>query len=157
MGGETGDKIKIADFGLSKDFNQAALATSCGTPGYVAPEVLSGEPYDHAVDIWSVGVITYVILCGYTPFYSEDQRELFQQILKADYSYPSPEWDDISKEAKDFIDSMLKQNPASRISATEALKHPWLAGNAPQRQLSSFQSFRSLLADTAKTDKKNRG
>jgi len=82
LSGEEGkaDFIKIADFGLSKDFGEEQLSTSCGTPDYVAPEVLMGEPYDKSVDIWSIGVITYVLLCGFPPFYGDSQKELFKAL-----------------------------------------------------------------------------
>lgn len=115
-----------------------------------------GNPYTNSVDIWSIGVIAYVLLCGYTPFYSENQRELFNQILKADYEFGDPEWTDISKEAKDFIAKILVVNPNQRPSAQECLAHPWLAGKAPSKSLTNFTSFRSLLEKTQETDKKNR-
>jgi serine/threonine protein kinase len=150
------ETVKLADFGLSKDAGTGSLQTSCGTPGYVAPEVLMGNPYTNAVDIWSIGVIAYVLLCGYTPFYSENQRELFNQILKADYEFGDPEWTDISKEAKDFIAKILVVNPNQRPTAQECLAHPWLAGKAPSKSLTNFTSFRSLLEKTQETDKKNR-
>jgi len=150
------ETVKLADFGLSKDEGTGNLQTASGTPGYVAPEVLGGNPYTNAVDIWSIGVITYVMLCGYTPFYSENQRELFQQILKAEYTFGSPEWDDISKDAKDFIAKILVVNGNVRPSAADCLQHPWVTGNAPTRALATGQSFRTLLAKTQAEDKKHR-
>lgn len=100
--GDENEIIKVSDFGLSKDFNMETLRTSCGTPDYVAPEVLLGMPYDNSVDIWSVGVIAYVLLCGFPPFYGRDEQEVFSKILKAEYSFPSPDWDDISKDGTLF-------------------------------------------------------
>jgi serine/threonine protein kinase len=155
-GGPEGTIVKIADFGLSKDFGGAALQTALGTPGYVAPEVLSGNPYDSAVDLWSIGVITYVLLCGFTPFYAENQRELFEQILSADFSFPSPEWDEISDSAKDFINHLLVVSPNERLTADTALEHPWIVNEAPSRELPQLKSFRNLMADTQKKAKKNR-
>jgi tRNA A-37 threonylcarbamoyl transferase component Bud32 len=146
--------IKIADFGLSKDVETGNLQTSCGTPSYVAPEVLLGGQYDSEVDIWSVGVISYVLLCGFTPFYGDNQRQLFERILHAQFDFPSPEWDDISSSAKDFIRKLLVVNPAERLSAEQALKHPWILESAPKRQLQSFGSVRDGLK-SMKTIKAN--
>lgn len=75
-------KIMISDFGLSKMEDSGIMATACGTPGYVAPEVLAQKPYGKAVDVWSIGVISYILLCGYPPFYDENDANLFAQILK---------------------------------------------------------------------------
>uniref|UniRef100_A0A4W3J4H1 Calcium/calmodulin-dependent protein kinase 1Da n=1 Tax=Callorhinchus milii TaxID=7868 RepID=A0A4W3J4H1_CALMI len=90
-------KIMISDFGLSKmEGTGDVMSTACGTPGYVAPEVLAQKPYSKAVDCWSIGVISYILLCGYPPFYDENDSRLFEQILKAEYEFDSPYWDDIS-------------------------------------------------------------
>jgi len=137
--------IKIADFGLSKDVESGNLQTSCGTPSYVAPEVLLGGQYDNEVDIWSIGVITYVLLCGFTPFYGDNQRQLFERILHAKFDFPSPEWDDVSATAKDFVSKLLVVNPAERLSAEQAQQHPWLVEQAPKRALKSFASVQSGL------------
>ena len=118
--------LKIADFGLSKDFNDDQLKTACGTPDYVAPEVISGEKYGQQVDIWSIGVITYVLLCGFPPFNEENQKELFDKILNAQYDFPSPEWDDVSEEAKNFIKKILIVDPDERYTAEQCLKDPWI-------------------------------
>jgi tRNA A-37 threonylcarbamoyl transferase component Bud32 len=137
--------IKIADFGLSKDVESGNLQTSCGTPSYVAPEVLLGGQYDNEVDIWSIGVITYVLLCGFTPFYGDNQRQLFERILHAKFDFPSPEWDDVSANAKDFVSKLLVVNPAERLSAEQAQAHPWILEQAPKRTLKSFASVQSGL------------
>jgi len=137
--------IKIADFGLSKDVETGNLQTSCGTPSYVAPEVLLGGQYDNEVDIWSTGVIAYVLLCGFTPFYGDNQRQLFERILHAKFDFPSPEWDEISPAAKDFIKKILVVNPAERMTAEQALSHPWILEQAPKRELKSFASVQSGL------------
>lgn len=138
----TASSIKIADFGLSKDLETGNLQTSCGTPSYVAPEVLMGGQYDSEVDIWSIGVITYVLLCGFTPFYGDNQRQLFERILHAQFDFPSPEWDDITPAAKDFVKKMLVVNPAQRLTASQALAHQWIQETAPKRALKSFGSVR---------------
>jgi len=124
-------KIKIADFGLSKIFaGGQQLETSCGTPDYAAPEVLIGEEaYDCSVDLWSVGVITYVLLCGYPPFYAQTQPALFEKIIKAKYDFPASEWDLISATAKDFVKRLLVIEPTKRMTADECLQHPFLTRN----------------------------
>ncbi len=95
---EADARIMISDFGLSRIFNDdEVMKTACGTPGYVAPEVLKRQGYGCEVDLWSIGVITYILLCGYPPFYDENNQELFQQIMRGDYQFDSPHWDDISQ------------------------------------------------------------
>ncbi|XP_056223559.1 calcium/calmodulin-dependent protein kinase type 1D [Seriola aureovittata] len=123
-------KIMISDFGLSKmEGSGDVMSTACGTPGYVAPEVLAQKPYSKAVDCWSIGVIAYILLCGYPPFYDENDSKLFEQILKADYEFDAPYWDDISDSAKDFISSLMEKDPAKRFTCEQALRHPWIAGD----------------------------
>ncbi|KAK2177097.1 hypothetical protein NP493_619g06014 [Ridgeia piscesae] len=119
----------VSDFGLSKTEESGAMATACGTPGYVAPEVLAQQPYGKEVDIWSIGVITYILLCGYPPFYDENDSELFRQILRADYEFDSPYWDEISDSAKQFIRKLMCKDPKNRLTCEEALRHPWICGN----------------------------
>nr|XP_054595460.1 calcium/calmodulin-dependent protein kinase type 1D isoform X2 [Nothobranchius furzeri] len=123
-------KIMISDFGLSKmEGSGDVMSTACGTPGYVAPEVLAQKPYSKAVDCWSIGVIAYILLCGYPPFYDENDSKLFEQILKADYEFDAPYWDDISDSAKDFISCLMEKDPAKRFTCDQALRHPWIAGD----------------------------
>ncbi|CDQ93125.1 unnamed protein product, partial [Oncorhynchus mykiss] len=98
-----------------------------GTPGYLSPEVLRKDPYGKAVDLWACGVILYILLVGYPPFWDEDQHRLYQQIKAGAYDFPSPEWDTVTPEAKDLINKMLTINPAKRITASEVLKHPWIS------------------------------
>ncbi|XP_058047358.1 calcium/calmodulin-dependent protein kinase type 1D isoform X1 [Ahaetulla prasina] len=123
-------KIMISDFGLSKmEGKGAVMSTACGTPGYVAPEVLAQKPYSKAVDCWSIGVIAYILLCGYPPFYDENDSKLFEQILKAEYEFDSPYWDDISESAKDFIRNLMEKDPNKRYTCEQAARHPWIAGD----------------------------
>ncbi|XP_060931738.1 calcium/calmodulin-dependent protein kinase type 1D [Limanda limanda] len=123
-------KIMISDFGLSKmEGSGDVMSTACGTPGYVAPEVLAQKPYSKAVDCWSIGVIAYILLCGYPPFYDENDSKLFEQILKADYEFDAPYWDDISDSAKDFISNLMEKDPAKRFTCDQSLRHPWIAGD----------------------------
>jgi len=123
-------RVVIADFGLSKIFDSGeALETSCGTPDYVAPEVITAEgSYDKSVDMWSCGVITYVLLCGFSPFLSSTQTGLFEKIIKCEYDFPDPEWTNISEEAKDFIRHLLVKDPKDRWTAKQCKQHPWLSG-----------------------------
>eukprot|EP01133_Synstelium_polycarpum_P016846 gene16846-20030_t len=119
--------VAIADFGLSKIIGQQAMMqTACGTPSYVAPEVLNATGYDKEVDMWSIGVITYILLCGFPPFYGDTIPEIFEFIMEANFDYPSDYWDHISAEAKDFINHLLVVDVTKRLSAADALKHPWL-------------------------------
>ncbi|XP_052633588.1 calcium/calmodulin-dependent protein kinase type 1 isoform X1 [Harpia harpyja] len=123
-------KIMISDFGLSKiEGCGSVMSTACGTPGYVAPEVLAQKPYSKAVDCWSIGVIAYILLCGYPPFYDENDAKLFEQILRAEYEFDSPYWDDISDSAKDFIQHLMEKDPGKRFTCEQALQHPWIAGD----------------------------
>uniref|UniRef100_A0A8U8C8C2 Uncharacterized protein n=1 Tax=Geospiza parvula TaxID=87175 RepID=A0A8U8C8C2_GEOPR len=123
-------KIMISDFGLSKiEGCGSVMSTACGTPGYVAPEVLAQKPYSKAVDCWSIGVIAYILLCGYPPFYDENDAKLFEQILQAEYEFDSPYWDDISDSAKDFIQHLMEKDPGKRFTCEQALQHPWIAGD----------------------------
>ncbi|KAF4071730.1 hypothetical protein AMELA_G00276750 [Ameiurus melas] len=105
---------------------QQAWFGFAGTPGYLSPEVLRKDPYGKPVDMWACGVILYILLVGYPPFWDEDQHRLYQQIKAGAYDFPSPEWDTVTPEAKDLINKMLTINPNKRITAAEALKHPWI-------------------------------
>ncbi|XP_041655728.1 calcium/calmodulin-dependent protein kinase IGb [Cheilinus undulatus] len=127
-------KIMISDFGLSKMVDNDIMSTACGTPGYVAPEVLAQKPYSKAVDCWSIGVITYILLCGYPPFYEETESRLFSKIMKAQYEFDSPFWDNISESAKDFIRNMMQKNPSMRYTTEQALRHPWIIGKTARSQ-----------------------
>ncbi|XP_049619176.1 calcium/calmodulin-dependent protein kinase (CaM kinase) II beta 1 isoform X4 [Syngnathus typhle] len=120
--------VKLADFGLAIEVqgDQQAWFGFAGTPGYLSPEVLRKEAYGKPVDIWACGVILYILLVGYPPFWDEDQHKLYQQIKAGAYDFPSPEWDTVTPEAKNLINQMLTINPARRITAQEALKHPWV-------------------------------
>ncbi|XP_056232782.1 calcium/calmodulin-dependent protein kinase (CaM kinase) II beta 1 isoform X10 [Seriola aureovittata] len=120
--------VKLADFGLAIEVqgDQQAWFGFAGTPGYLSPEVLRKEAYGKPVDIWACGVILYILLVGYPPFWDEDQHKLYQQIKAGAYDFPSPEWDTVTPEAKNLINQMLTINPAKRINAQEALKHPWV-------------------------------
>eukprot|EP01120_Amphizonella_sp_Union-15-10_P014563 TRINITY_DN709_c0_g1_i1.p1 TRINITY_DN709_c0_g1~~TRINITY_DN709_c0_g1_i1.p1 ORF type:complete len:384 (+),score=83.20 TRINITY_DN709_c0_g1_i1:103-1254(+) len=125
--------IKLADFGLSKIYSpemMQKMSTACGTPGYVAPEILDPSMtgsggYDKEVDMWSAGVVMYILLCGYPPFYNEVEQQLFEIILSGKYEFHSPYWDNISDTAKDLIKHLLVVDPKKRFTANEALQHDW--------------------------------
>jgi len=145
----------ISDFGLSKFIGEdTMMQTACGTPYYVAPEVLNATGYGQEVDIWSVGVITYLLLCGFPPFYGDTLPEVFEQIMKAEYDFPKPYWDDVSKEAKDFISKLLVTDPKKRFTASQALEHPWIkkGGSDVQLQvkgeLTKYNSTRKLQSQS---------
>jgi calcium/calmodulin-dependent protein kinase I len=126
---KTDSPIKITDFGLAKfRTDGAAMNTACGTPGYVAPEVLKNEPYGKAVDMWSLGVILYILLCGFPPFYHESTAALYKMIKKGEYDFPDPYWTDISDNAKNLVKCLLTVNPTKRYTAEQVLAHPWIAG-----------------------------
>ncbi|KAL2139033.1 hypothetical protein VTI28DRAFT_5871 [Corynascus sepedonium] len=124
--------LLIADFGLSRIMDEEkfhVLTTTCGTPGYMAPEIFKKIGHGKPVDIWALGVITYFLLCGYTPFDRDSDFEEMQAILNADYSFtPLEYWRGVSESAKDFIRRCLTIDPAKRMTAHEALQHPFVAG-----------------------------
>nr|XP_045584443.1 serine/threonine-protein kinase DCLK1-like isoform X2 [Procambarus clarkii] len=120
--------LKLGDFGLAVEVTEP-LYTVCGTPTYVAPEILNESGYGLKVDIWATGVITYILLCGFPPFVSatNNQEELFDQILHGHYEFHSPYWDDISDSARELIVHMIQVDQAKRFSAQEVLDHPWVS------------------------------
>ncbi|KNC53945.1 CAMK/CAMK1 protein kinase [Thecamonas trahens ATCC 50062] len=120
-------EIKVADFGLSKIVGEdVTLKTACGSPYYVAPEVLNDSTYTFSADVWSCGVILYTLLCGFPPFYSENYTELFELIKRGMYEFPTPYWDNISEGAKDLVSRLLVVDPSKRISLEDIITHPWL-------------------------------
>lgn len=126
---EDNSLIKVSDFGLAKFLipkTQEKLFTACGTPSYVAPEIISSLGYDSKVDCWSLGVILFVMLCGYPPFYADDNNELFSLIKGSKYEFSAPDWDEVSEQAKDLIRKLLVIDPKQRLNPDEILKHPWL-------------------------------
>jgi len=127
----TESEIKLTDFGLAKDISgessEKPLSDPCGTPGYVAPEILCGLKYGLKVDTWALGVILFILLCGYPPFFAEDQQELFSLIKRGRVKFDSPYWDDVSNDAKHVVIKLLQVNPDKRLSASDLLKEPWVA------------------------------
>jgi len=123
--------IKIADFGFAKRVSTPkSLTTQCGTPGYVAAEILEGKPYDTQADIWSIGVIVYILLGGYPPFIESNQRTLFRKIRKGQYEFHEEYWGQVSEDAKDLIRNLLDVNPDTRYDSSKALKNKWIGADA---------------------------
>merc|ERR1719162_1250710 len=124
--------LKIIDFGLSCQFSaDSVLTTKAGTPYYVAPQVLAGK-YDHLSDLWSCGVIMYVILCGYPPFYGETDADVLTKVRLGNFSFNATDWKNVSEDAKNLIRMMLKMNPRDRYTAEQALNHDWIKNKAPK-------------------------
>lgn len=119
--------LKLADFGLAHLLKpNEMMSVACGTPGYVAPEVLQGHFYGKEVDMWSVGVVLYILLCGFPPFYDESNKALFQQIIHARYQFMDPYWTDVSDTAKDLVSKLLQVDPKKRYTTKQVLAHPWV-------------------------------
>mmetsp|Transcript_35371 Transcript_35371/g.42225 ORF Transcript_35371/g.42225 Transcript_35371/m.42225 type:complete len:686 (+) Transcript_35371:14-2071(+) len=119
--------VKVADFGFARRVHTPlSLITRCGTPTYVAPEILKNHPHDESADMWSVGVIIYVLLVGYPPFMEDKQRELFRKIRQGEYKFHSEDWGGISEQARDMIRSLIVVDPAHRSTAKKALQHEWI-------------------------------
>jgi calcium-dependent protein kinase len=124
--------LKIIDFGLSCKFTEGqVLSTKAGTPYYVAPQVLSGK-YDHMSDLWSCGVIMYVLLCGYPPFYGETDADVLAKVRLGNFSFSASDWKNVSEDAKVLIRMLLKMNPRDRYTAQQALNHEWVKNKAPK-------------------------
>jgi len=123
--------IKLADFGESKPVS-VGLSTYCGTPDYMAPELVRGDSYGLEVDLWAVGVITFVMLGGYIPFSGETEMEIFSAILGLRYHFQSPYWDHVGPDGRDFIDGLLKENPMERLTTRQALSHGFITKFTPE-------------------------
>ena len=121
--------VKVADFGLARFYSDELMTTACGSPSYVAPEILIGRGYGLEVDYWSIGVILYTMLCGFHPFNEDTNEALFESIKAGVFSFPAEFWEGVSDMAKDLIVQCLKVNPKERITAKDMLMHPWMVGN----------------------------
>lgn len=121
-----GAEVMIADFGFARPMNGSRRGTACGTPGYVAPEVVQGEPYGAEVDCWSLGVILFILLCGYPPFPGANHATVLNKVVKAEYKFEAPYWDDVSDEAKDLVTELLAVDRTERLDASGILAHPWM-------------------------------
>jgi calcium/calmodulin-dependent protein kinase I len=149
LSSDNDSNIKIADFGFAKKCPKPqCLKTQCGTPGYVAPEILEGIPYDTQADMWSLGVIVYILLGGYPPFIEQNQRELFRKIRKGQFEFHDEYWGQVSKEAKHLISSLLTVHPTKRMDGPDSLTDKWitagddvLASNDLGTNLDKLRSF----------------
>jgi len=146
------DKLVLVDFGISKiiDDPSALLTTVCGSPGYTAPEILKGKSYSKPVDLWSLGIITYILLCGYSPFYyAQDSNQLYDAICHGRYTFDEKYWRNISSYGKDFVKTLLQVDPEKRATAEQALDHPWLNNLCPKHV-----KYLKKQNETPKYDKK---
>ena len=144
--------IKIADFGFAR-YVKEGCKTACGTPGYVAPEIITGKIYGKGVDIWSLGIIIYILLCGYPPFYHKNQAQLFRLIREAKFEFDSPYWDNISQTAKNLIKGCLTVDTEKRLKIEGILNHPWVKDSVSNQditpvlgELRKFNARRKLRA-----------
>eukprot|EP00286_Rhodomonas_abbreviata_P019286 CAMPEP_0181293682 /NCGR_PEP_ID=MMETSP1101-20121128/3193_1 /TAXON_ID=46948 /ORGANISM="Rhodomonas abbreviata, Strain Caron Lab Isolate" /LENGTH=359 /DNA_ID=CAMNT_0023398281 /DNA_START=196 /DNA_END=1272 /DNA_ORIENTATION=+ len=139
--------IKIADFGFATWAEGFTITSQCGTPGYIAPEILKSKPYGKPADMWSFGVILYILLGGYPPFHDDNQRTLFRKICKGDYTFHPDYWSGVSNDAKELIRGLLTVDHNKRLTVEQAIAHPWL-GKTPE-ELAKF-SLESNLATLRK-------
>lgn len=138
--------LKITDFGLAKYSAQSTLlTTACGTPNYVAPEVLEGKDYSQEVDLWSLGVILYILLCGFPPFYDESTAGLYRQIKRGEYDFPDPYWSDISDNAKAVVKGLLTIDPKKRWTPDQLESNSWVTGSASSEALQGDYTKRIRL------------
>jgi len=164
--GEDDSNIKLADFGLATKVVEEngvhePLTQACGSPGYVAPEIIAFEGYGKPVDVWAIGVIVYILLCGYPPFQGEDQDQLFENIKHGRFGFDPQDWNCVSHQAKSFICDILTVDVKRRPTARALLDHPWMTAdvgdgelapaiarlkkyNARRRLLSAMNTVRSI-------------
>merc|ERR1719156_145974 len=132
--------LKIIDFGLSCKFSEGTvLTTKAGTPYYVAPQVLAGK-YDQLADLWSCGVIMYVLLCGYPPFYGETDADVLTKVRLGNFTFNAADWKNVSEDAKNLIRMLLKMNPRDRYTAEQSMNHVWIKNKAPKAQAVPLQA-----------------
>jgi serine/threonine protein kinase len=138
--------IKLADFGFAARVHKPkSLTKQCGTPFFVAPEILCRRPYDQQSDMWSVGCIVFLLLSGNLPFMGRSQKELFRKIVAGKYEFKESEWQDVSDDAKDLVSKLLVLNPDSRLTARRALMHPWLKLSKDHLSLIALQGTSQRL------------
>lgn len=131
--------IKIIDFGVAKRFEEGQyMTTAVGTPFYVAPQVLDGQ-YTQSCDLWSCGVITYILLCGYPPFQGDTETELIPAIRSGVFYFPEEEWDVVSDDAKDIIQKLICMDPVARLTSSQAMGHTWIKNKAPQASVTPLK------------------
>ena len=144
-------ELKIIDFGLSKIMEGGRLqrmATRAGTPYYISPEVLAGS-YDMSCDMWSAGCMMYILLCGYPPFYGDDNNEILAMVQRGSFDFDGEEWDEIDNAAKDLIKKLITR-PETRLTAGEALQHRWIRKNTHVDTAAEQRRIRSLNLNNIK-------
>lgn len=145
---EEGSPIKIIDFGLARQFNKSqdeSMRTVVGTPYYIAPEVLQKD-YDESCDLWSVGIIAYILLCGYPPFNGADNSAVYAAVRRGAYYFPSSEWRHVSYEARDFIRRLLQVDVSKRMTIDQAIRHPWMVRHAASVKVEQREEMESSSA-----------
>ncbi len=147
--GENLEDLKIADFGLSKMILPTEkMEAACGTLSYVAPEVLTLQGYGREADLWSVGVIMFLLLCGKLPFDGDDQSEIIRLTVQAELKTNPNVWNKLSDEVKSLIKGLLNKNPKERISARDALRHPFILSHSPRRNSMSPMAISPVMSPT---------
>lgn len=152
-----GALLKVTDFGMSRMMINGKHSVQCGAAGYSAPEIILKKDYGPAVDMWSVGVMTYIILCGFEPFWDDaGDSAVLQRVVNGNYNFDSDWWDGVTDSAKDLISKLLQIDPEKRLTAKDALNHPWVCGEtvnqehmeATQKRLREIQARRKFRAAT---------
>jgi len=105
--------------------SEVMASTTCGTPGYVAPEIISQMKYSKECDYWSIGIVLYILLCGYPPFFDSDNNKLFEKIKTGQFQFPTEGWSMVSEEAKDLLSKIIVVDPAQRLTPDQMLEHQW--------------------------------
>ena len=141
--------IKLIDFGAAVSYTKHKMKEVTGTPYYIAPEVLKNS-YTNKCDLWSCGVILYILLCGYPPFNAPSEAEILALVEKGDYNFEGSEWDNVSRAAKDFVKRLMTYDPKKRLSAQEALQDPWLIKNATEKEIKNDSKTKTALDNLRK-------
>jgi len=152
-------KLLLTDFGLAssqRSGNDVIMTTTCGTPEYIAPEVLLRKPYTSAVDSWALGVITYILLSGTMPFDHEEKPVLFRTIIEGKFSFAGDPWPQVSDVAKDFVKDFLTVDSVKRMSPAVALKHPWIFNNSNQSNKNLQRSISQNILKRASSRNSNK-
>jgi len=136
-------EIFIADFGFARSESKLRRrGTQCGTPSYIAPEIVQGKAYGCEVDCWSLGVILYILLCGSFPFHGENHHEILSNVSKGDYHMSGKEWENVTENAKDLVKKLLCINPSRRLTARGVLSHPWINEDHESPQKQQIQQYK---------------
>jgi calcium/calmodulin-dependent protein kinase I len=149
--------VKLADFGFALIAEGNTITSQCGTPGYIAPEILENKPYGKPVDMWSFGVILYILLGGYPPFHDDNQRQLFRKIVKGEYEFHPEYWGAVSDEAKDLIRGLLTLDMDKRLTVDQCLEHPWVKKSEKELEARNLDTNLTALRKYQATKKLRAG